>query len=117
MNSIIVILALSFCTQYVFAMESDNFLNGASSEVETIVVEGKKQKLNRKIKKEEVNRVESLSKSVIQEKKATTFAQAIDNEKGIDSQTSCAFCGAKRISINGLKGEHTTILVDGVPLH
>lgn len=87
------------------------------SQINEIVVEGKVKTIKRQIKKEEVNRIESVNKSVIQEKKATTFAQAIDNEKGVDSQTSCAFCGAKRISMNGLKGEHTTILVDGIPLH
>ncbi len=46
-----------------------------------------------------------------------SFAQMIDNQKGVDTQTSCAFCGAKRVTINGLKGEHTTLLIDGLPLH
>ena len=26
-------------------------------------------------------------------------------------------CGVKRVMLNGLRGEHTTILVDGVPTH
>jgi len=117
MHSIVILSAILFATKFVFGLETNNPINDQSSEVETIVVKGQKQYFKGQIKKEEVNRVESLSKSIIQEKKATTFAQAIDNEKGVDSQTSCAFCGAKRISINGLKGEHTTILVDGIPLH
>ncbi len=107
-----------FCSFNVWGqLNATSFQSEQQSQVNEIVVQGKENTKKRQIKKEEVNRVESLNKSVIQEKKATTFAQAIDNEKGIDSQTSCAFCGAKRISINGLKGEHTTILVDGIPLH
>jgi outer membrane receptor for ferrienterochelin and colicins len=39
------------------------------------------------------------------------------NLPGVDSQTFCANCGAKRLTIDGLKGEHTTLLVDGLPLH
>lgn len=26
-------------------------------------------------------------------------------------------CGAKRISINGLRGDHTSVLIDGIPLY
>lgn len=91
----------------------------ASKELAEIIVSDEKQNGGgpRGLKKSEVNRVENLNRSIIQQKRATTFAQVIDNERGIDTQTACAFCGAKRISINGLKGEHTTLLVDGVPLH
>lgn len=90
-------------------------LDSSETQLIEIVVEDADRKKH--IKKEEVNRVESIDKDSIAEKKATTFAQAIDDEKGVDTQTSCAFCGAKRVSINGLKGEHSIILIDGVPLH
>ena len=48
---------------------------------------------------------------------AQTLADAVAQTRGVDTQTFCANCGAKRISINGLKGEHTSILIDGIPLH
>jgi outer membrane receptor for ferrienterochelin and colicins len=70
-----------------------------------------------RLKKFEINRVERLSTKSLEKKKALSFAQAIANERGIDTQTACAFCGAKRVTINGLKGEHTTILIDGLSLH
>ncbi|MEK2688593.1 TonB-dependent receptor plug domain-containing protein [Bdellovibrio sp. GT3] len=70
-----------------------------------------------RIKKDEINRVETLKASDIRKKQAQTFAQAVANVRGIDMQTACAFCGAKRVTINGMKGEHTTILIDGLPLH
>ncbi|WP_413581665.1 TonB-dependent receptor plug domain-containing protein [Bdellovibrio sp. HCB288] len=70
-----------------------------------------------RIKKDEINRVETIKAKDIQKKQAQTFAQAVNNVRGIDMQTACAFCGAKRVTINGMKGEHTTILIDGLPLH
>ncbi|MEO0335041.1 MAG: TonB-dependent receptor plug domain-containing protein [Pseudomonadota bacterium] len=46
-----------------------------------------------------------------------SLADLVRDQVGVDAQTYCANCGAKRLTINGLKGEHTSILVDGVPLH
>lgn len=45
-----------------------------------------------------------------------TFSEIIDLEKGVDSNLSCAFCGSKRVTINGLKGEQTSLLIDGLSL-
>lgn len=87
-----------------------------SSQASEIVVSAQTEN-DLRIKKEEINRVEVLKLKDIRKKQAQTFAQAINNERGIETQTACAFCGAKRVTINGMKGEHTTILVDGLPLH
>jgi outer membrane receptor for ferrienterochelin and colicin len=48
-------------------------------------------------------------------KRAQSLSQALENQRGIDVQATCANCGAKRILLNGLKGEHSTFLIDGVP--
>ncbi len=45
------------------------------------------------------------------------LSDVVQDQPGIDSQVYCANCGAKRLTINGLKGEHTSILIDGLPLH
>lgn len=58
-----------------------------------------------------------LPKKRIQQKQAPNLSEALNGEAGVESQTSCATCGSKRITVNGLRGEHTTILIDGVPLH
>jgi len=58
-----------------------------------------------------------LPKKRLQQKQVPNLSEALSGESGVDSQTSCASCGSKRITVNGLRGEHTTILVDGVPLH
>jgi outer membrane receptor for ferrienterochelin and colicin len=86
------------------------------AEVPEIVVSAQSENsLN--LKKDEINRVGVLKPKEIQRKQAQTFAQAVNSQRGVETQTACAFCGAKRVSINGMKGEHTTILVDGLPLH
>lgn len=41
----------------------------------------------------------------------------LDVAQGVETQVSCAFCGSKRVTINGHRGEHTTLLVDGLSLH
>lgn len=62
-------------------------------------------------------RSSNLSRETWQGNQPASFSQAMSNVRGVDAQTACAFCGSKRIGINGLKGEHTTILIDGLSLH
>jgi len=49
--------------------------------------------------------------------KSRSFINVLQSQTGVDTQISCAFCGSKRVSINGHRGEHTTILIDGLSLH
>lgn len=64
-----------------------------------------------------VDKVDVLSKDRIKKAGATSLNEAIDRMSGVDSQDYCVNCGAKRISINGLRGDHTSVLVDGIPLY
>lgn len=54
-------------------------------------------------------------KSLVQSS-AQNFSDILSNQVGVQTQTFCSNCGAKRLSINGFKGEHSTITIDGVPL-
>lgn len=87
-----------------------------SSQVEEILVSDQDE-FGPRQKKSETGSVERIQKKRWQVKQPFNLSQAIDDELGIDTQTSCAFCGAKRITINGMRSEHTTILIDGLPLH
>lgn len=69
------------------------------------------------LKRSEILKTEVISKKQIEHKRAQTLADAVSNQAGIDTQNSCANCGSKRVTVNGLRGEHTTILIDGVPMH
>lgn len=61
-------------------------------------------------------KTERVSKKKIKDPQRQTLADVLKDQVGIESQAYCANCGAKRLTINGLKGEHTSILIDGLPL-
>lgn len=86
-------------------------------ELPEIVVQEETTSSSAELDKDSIVPIIKLSKKKLEGKKAPNLSEAISGESGVDSQTSCATCGSKRITINGLRGEHTTILVDGVPLH
>ncbi|MFP5519272.1 MAG: TonB-dependent receptor plug domain-containing protein [Bdellovibrionia bacterium] len=46
-----------------------------------------------------------------------SFSESLAQTRGVQVQASCAFCGSKRLTLNGLKAEHTAILVDNLPLY
>ncbi|MBY0369689.1 TonB-dependent receptor [bacterium] len=69
------------------------------------------------IKKYDTIKTEVISSETIEHKHAQTVAEAAANQVGVDAQNSCANCGSKRVTINGLRGEHTTVLIDGMPMH
>ena len=64
-----------------------------------------------------VFKIERVDNKKFSEAKRQSLADLVADQVGVDNQVYCANCGAKRLSINGLKGEHTSILVDGLPLH
>lgn len=65
--------------------------------------------------KDDVVQTEVVSKHDMEKKQAGSIAQTIQNEPGVRVSTECSMCGVKRIMLNGLKGEHTTLMIDGVP--
>nr|BDT27214.1 TonB-dependent receptor [Bacteriovorax sp. HI3] len=82
-------------------------------ETDTIVVVGKKE--TSKVDKSSVVKKEVLSKNEILHKNATSLAKAVDLEPGVQTTLTCANCGSQRITLNGLRGENTTVLIDGIP--
>ena len=82
-----------------------------------IIVQDSAESSSAELDKSAVIPTLKLPKKRLDQKKAPNLSEAISGETGVESQTSCANCGSKRITVNGLRGEHTTILVDGVPLH
>jgi outer membrane receptor for ferrienterochelin and colicins len=83
---------------------------------ERILVKGQRQNQAR-LDRDATGKVEILQSGELKRYGAQSLADAIKQSRGVDTQTFCANCGAKRVTINGLRGEHTTILIDGVPLH
>ncbi len=61
-------------------------------------------------------KAERVSQKKIKDPQRQTLADVLKDQVGVESQAYCANCGAKRLTINGLKGEHTSLLIDGLPL-
>lgn len=64
-----------------------------------------------------IMKTEVIDASIIENKNAVNLSEAIDNSPGVKVSNECSMCGVKRIMLNGMKGEQTTILVDGLPVH
>lgn len=98
----------------VFAEETTK----AVDEIEVIEIRNVRQKLDQAGRlKDVIQKTEILDALSIENKNALSLTSAINNEPGVNVSNECSMCGVKRIMLNGMKGEHTTILVDGLPTH
>ncbi len=86
--------------------------------IEIIEVRSLRQKLDQAGRlKDVIQQTEILDALTIENKNALSLTAAINNEPGVNVSNECSMCGVKRVMLNGMKGEHTTILVDGLPTH
>ncbi|TMN93723.1 TonB-dependent receptor [Pseudoalteromonas phenolica] len=110
-------MALLFPTLAVLASTASAPIS-EQQEVEKIEVKGVRSRLIESgALKDDISKTELLSEDYIKNTQSSSLADAIKNAIGIRVSNECAMCGAKRIMINGLKGEHTNVLVDGIPMH
>ena len=92
--------------------------NKVASDVENIEVHGVRRRLNDSgALKDNIVKTELLTDEYIKNSQASSLADAIKNAVGIRVSNECSMCGAKRVMINGMKGEHTNVLIDGIPMH
>lgn len=65
----------------------------------------------------EIVKSEKVSNDKLNNAARPSLSEILEDQPGVESQVYCSNCGAKRLTLNGLKGEHTSLLVDGLPLH
>lgn len=111
---IFLLLSLGFPLQ---AAPLEKVENDAELEREKITIIGQRLKRLRGRDASSRTATERLSADALTRYGAHSLADGIGQASGVNTQTFCANCGAKRVTIDGLRGEHTTILIDGVPLH
>ncbi len=110
-------LFCSVSTYSSFAFSAETTAEAEAS-VEVIEIRSVRQKLDQAGRlKDVIQQTEVLDKVMIENKNALSLSDAINNEPGVNVSNECSMCGVKRIMLNGMKGEHTTILVDGIPTH
>ncbi|MCF2907105.1 TonB-dependent receptor [Pseudoalteromonas sp. DL2-H2.2] len=111
-------MSLLLSTLAVVASATSVPATGAEKSVEKIEVQGVRSRLIKSgALKDDIAKTELLSNEYIKNTQSSSLADAIQNAIGIRVSNECSMCGAKRIMINGLKGEHTNVLVDGIPMH
>ncbi|ALU45808.1 TonB-dependent receptor plug domain-containing protein [Pseudoalteromonas rubra] len=111
-------MLLLLSTLTVIASAASAPATGVDKSVEKIEVQGVRSRLIKSgALKDDIAKTELLSNEYIKNTQSSSLADAIQNAIGIRVSNECAMCGAKRIMINGLKGEHTNVLVDGIPMH
>ncbi|KGJ91543.1 TonB-dependent receptor plug domain-containing protein [Colwellia psychrerythraea] len=114
-------LYLALATIYPLVSTSVAFAEEAAAaddNTEVIEIRSLRQKLDQAGRlKDVIQQTEVLDAITIENKNALSLTAAINNEPGVNVSNECSMCGVKRIMLNGMKGEHTTILVDGLPTH
>lgn len=90
----------------------------SADEIEVVEIRTVRQKLDQAGRLMDViQKTEVLDELMIENKHALSLTDAVNNEPGVNVSNECSMCGVKRVMLNGMKGEHTTILVDGLPTH
>lgn len=86
--------------------------------IEEISVLGVRQRLYKSgMLKDVIQKTEVISNVSIERMQAANLTEAIADAPGVRVNNECSMCGVKRVMLNGLRGEHTTILVDGIPTY
>lgn len=86
--------------------------------MEEVSVMGVRQRLMQAgMLKDAIQKTEVISSLSIEQMQAASLAEAIAEAPGVRVNNECSMCGVKRVMLNGLKGEHTNILVDGIPTY
>ena len=89
-----------------------------SARIEEIVVTGVRERLYKTgTLKDVILKTEVVDDRLIESRQAVNLSQAIAASPGVRVSNECSMCGVKRIMLNGMRGEHTTVLTDGMPLH
>ncbi|MFQ6371166.1 TonB-dependent receptor plug domain-containing protein [Shewanella sp. YIC-542] len=96
--------------------DNDKHNQTPAANIEKITVTGVKQRLEQAgTLANTIVKTEVVSALSIENKNAVNLTEAIDSSPGVKVSNECSMCGVKRVMLNGMKGEQTTILVDGLP--
>lgn len=123
-------LALACCTLCCFdlkaaddnldqpTIEQSSEDNKKTENLDKLVVSGVRERLYQAgMLKDVIQKTEVITDSHIEKSNSVVLTEAIAQSPGVRVNNECSMCGAKRVMLNGLRGEHTTVLVDGIPLY
>lgn len=94
-------------------------ISAQETNLPTITVEGGAETIlqPKATLKDLVEPTKVINKKDLENTSSSSLAEAISKENGVNITTGCSICGLKRVQLNGLKAEHTTVLVDSIPFN
>lgn len=114
----------TFCRKFLPSMIRLSVLGGFAAlpafaqQIEEIEVVGVRQRLEQAgVLKDTIERTELVGSDKLETARAINLTEALMDSPGVDVAVDCSLCGMKRVRLNGLRAEHTTVLVDGLPSH
>jgi outer membrane receptor for ferrienterochelin and colicin len=111
----LIAIALSSAIPASFANDA---FSGQNAVMEETLVIGVRQRLyERGALLDAIQKTEVVDESLIKSQQAVNLTDAIEKSPGVRVSNECSMCGVKRVMLNGMRGEHSTILTDGVALH
>ncbi len=110
--------AISLTALPIAAQNTSTQVTPEATAIEEVTVMGVRQRLFQAgMLKDAIQKTEVISSLSIEQMQAASLAEAIAEAPGVRVNNECSMCGVKRVMLNGLKGEHTNILVDGIPTY
>jgi outer membrane receptor for ferrienterochelin and colicins len=86
-------------------------------ELDELVVTARARALEAGVLADTIQQTEVVDLEDLRDNQSAVLSDALTHSSGVRVNNECSMCGYKRIMLNGLNGQHTTILVDGLPAH
>lgn len=107
------ISTLGFVTSSAVAQSSN-----PDESLEEVVVLGVRARLEQTgALKDVIEQTELIGNATLESTQSLSLADALGEAPGADVAIDCSMCGFKRLRLNGLRAEHTNLLIDGLPAH
>ncbi len=84
---------------------------------EAVVVTARQQAVDAGVLADTIQQTEIIDRLDLEATQSTVLSDALQRSAGVRVTNECSMCGVKRIFLNGLGGQHTTFLIDGLPAH
>ena len=87
-------------------------------EIDEITVTSARQRaLKNGMLADAIEQTEVIDRTDLAVNQSVVLSEALAFTPGARVNNECSMCGVKRIMLNGLGGQHTTLLLDGLPAH
>lgn len=102
----------------VSAQSADGPQNEETSVLETVTVKSARQRaLASGMLADTIEQTEIIDFQDLVSTQSAVLSEALAQTPGARVNNECSMCGVKRIMLNGMGGQHTTLLIDGMPAH